>query len=1208
MRASLRQNQISKYAKSFSWCLIVILLGCSTVFCFGQSDRGAITGTVTDPTDSVISGAKVLATNLATGTTNQTVVTSAGSYTIPELPAGTYSLTVNAPGFNTLVRSGITVSVNLTVRLDVVLKIGSTSDTVTVTGDAPLLKTENAENNLTITSKDINSLPLNMAGVGAIRNPLSFSLIAPGTTVGTWNNIHIDGAPGSTYRIILDGQDSGNGLFSQASDEVQPSVEALQEFTMQADSFPAEFGQTTGGIFNYTTKSGANKFHGSLYEYFVNEAFNAGQPFTNDGNGHLVRPKNRKNDFGGSFGGPVWIPKLYDGHERTFFFFNYEMYRDRANTSSGFKTVPTTAYRNGDLSYLLTGKQIGTDPLGRPIMNGAIYDPATTRTVNGQTVRDPFPNNYISPSRFDPAATKVLSLIPNATNSSPTNNYPIIFPANKYQWIPSIKLDHSITRNMHLSGYYSMQATDKDNGGDGLPDPISARRYQIIRSHTLRINMDDVVTPTIVLHAGIGFQRYYNPDSTPNTTFDQKTQLGLSGALVGGFPVMSGLSINGQSLGLGPSNYQLYVLNKPTAVASVSWLRGAHNFKFGGEWRHESFLNQVSTQALGNYAFDAQQTGLPSTNGQNLNGGSVGNGFASFLLGNVNSESIGSVANPWWVRSAGGIYAQDTWKMTRKLTLTYGLRYDMQPRQHESKYRTTRFSPDIANPSAGNLLGGAEYEGYGSGRCNCSFEHYYSYAFGPRVGITYQVDAKSVFHVGAGIFYGQQPSFNYVGSGNSLGFGWNTKSNTAPGYGLPAAQFSNGISYTQDELFGTNFNPGIRPNTGQLNTLPSWIHPTNGKPPRTVQMNVGFQRALMPDLSFEMSYVGVRGSWFQADGLVNPNQLTQERLGAYGLSLTNSADLALLKKTMSDPAVKARGFAVPYAGFPSTASLAQALRPYPQFSSVSVTGTMLGNYWYDSLQIKMTKRLSRGLWFIGAYTWSKDLGTTDSVYGNSVSIADASQPRASQKTYLSVDTPHIFSVSYRYEIPTFGMAASGWKRRLLKGWTTDGILRYQSGSLITIPGAQDGLTAATFAANNFANRVPGQPLFLHNLNKHDFNPKTSLILNSAAWTQPTLGTYGSSKPRFSDYRNPRYPNEQMGIGKSIDIKEGLVFEVRADFFNVFNRWAYPSLSNTSNFLQPTQYGSNGSITNGFGYIGDNISSAGGNYPPRSGQIVARLQF
>jgi Carboxypeptidase regulatory-like domain len=1195
------------------------------VLCLAQSDRGSITGSVTDPSGGTVPNVAVTATNEATGVQSHTVTTGDGYYTIPNLPAASYSLTVEATGFSKLIRNGITVSVDSALRVDLALTVGSTAATVTVTADAPLLKTENPENGIIVTTQDINSLPLNMAGMGAIRDPLDFAELAPGTTVGGWNDIHINGAPGATYRVILDGQDSGSGLNPRVSDEEQPSVDALQEFALVQDSFPAEFGQTAGGIFNYTSKSGTNKIHGTVYEYFENEALDAGQPFTNNGNGGLVRPKVRQNDFGGSFGGPVWIPKIYNGRDKTFFFFNYEMYRDQVNTNNGFRTVPNAAERGGDFSSLLTGTQIGTDPLGRPIMNGALYDPSTTRTVNGQVVRDPFPNNQIPAGRLDPVAAKILAYVPNPVNNQATDNYPIIFPANKFQWIPSIKIDHSLTSNIHLSGYYALTATDKDNGGDGLPDPISARRYQVIRSNTVRINMDDVIRPTVVLHAGIGFQRYHNPDTTPITTFDQQSQLGLSGALVGGFPVITGtpqvngVTLNGGSLGLlsglsvsgqptngtqllqlGPSNYQLYILNKPTAVASVSWIKGAHAMKFGGEWKYEQFLNRVSNQAVGHYSFDPQQTGLPSTNGQNLQGGYTGSSFASFLLGNLNTEYIGNVAAPWFVRGSGGIYAQDAWKVTPKLTLSYGLRYDLLQASHEQQYRITQFNPTLPNPSANNLPGAAQFEGYGTGRCNCTFEHNYKYAFGPRLGISYQADPKTVFHAAVGLFYAQQPSLNYPGSGNSIGFQWNTVTYNAPGFGLSAAQLSNGVKYSPSQLFDTNFNPGIYPVAGQLNNLPPWNYRTMGKPPRTVQTNVGMQHALSQNMSFEAAYVGVRGSWFEADGILSPDQLDQSRLGLFGLNLANANDRALLASPISSQAVVARGFTAPYAGFPSGASLAQALRPFPQFSSASVSSAMIGNYWYDSLQVKVVRRMSRGLWAQASYTWSKDLGTVngDGGSGSAVPVAEANLSPKSYKTYVGLDRPQILSVSYRWQIPTFGLANNHWKSLLLDGWTTDAILIYQSGALIQIPNAQNGLRSITFAPANFANRVFGQPLYLHSVNKHDVNPASTHYLNPAAWSDPASGTYGVSKPFYSDYRNPRYPNEQMGLGKNFPIGERVNFSVRADFFNVFNRWALPALSGTSNALQTSQ----------FGFIGTNISSAGSAYPPRSGEIVARIQF
>jgi hypothetical protein len=1204
--------------QSWTWVrigIIAVLACCCNFAGLAQSDRGNITGSLADPTGNVVPGAPVVATNEANGTQTRTVTTGDGYFTIPSLAAGKYSLTIEAPGFQKLIRNGITVSVDATIRLDMVLTVGSTAATVTVNEDAPLLKTENPENDIIVTTQDINELPINMAGVGSIRDPLAFAELAPGTTVGGWNDIHINGSPGSTFRIILDGQDSGSGLNPRVSDEEQPSVEALQEFALVQDSFPAEFGQTAGGIFNYTSKSGANKIHGSLYEYFENEALDAGQPFTDNGSGGLVRPKVRQNDFGGSFGGPVWIPKVYNGHDKTFFFFNYEMYRNQVQTNNGFRTVPTTAERNGDFSSLLTGTVIGTDPLGRPIMNGAIYDPSTTRTVNGQVVRDPFPNNQVPVAQFDPVAAKVLSLIPSPVNSAATGNYPIIFPANKFQWIPSIKIDHELTNNIHLSGYYALTATDKDNGGDGLPDPISARRYQVIRGTTVRINGDYVFRPTVVFHGGIGYQRYHNPDTTPITNYDQSSGLGLQGALVGGFPQITGtpaangtygLSASGQPtnsnqvLALGPSNYQLYVLNKPTAVASVSWVKGDHAMKFGGEFKYESFLNRVATQAVGNYSFDPSQSGLPSTNGQNLQGGYTGSSLVSFLLGNVNSEYIGNVAAPWFERGSGAFYAQDTWKVTHKLTINYGLRYDLQQASHEQRYRTTQFNPSIPNPSAGGLLGAAQFEGYGTGRCNCTFEHNYKYAFGPRLGITYQAGPTLVFHAASGIFYAQQPSLNYPGSGNSLGFQWNTVTYTAPGFGLPAAQLANGVKYNLAQLTSTNFNPGIYPVAGQLNTLPPYNYPNLGKPPRTVQTNVGMQWAVAKSTTLDISYVGTRGSWFEADGLVDPAQLSEGQLAPYGLSLASASDRALLASPISSPAVVARGFAAPYAGFPSGASLAQALRPYPQFNGVNINGAMIGNYWYDALQAKVSRRLSQGLWAQVSYTWSKDLGTVngDGGGGSSVPVAEANLPPKSYKTYVAIDTPQIISVSYRYTIPTFGLAEGRIKSLLLKGWTTDGILIYESGALIQVPNSQNGLTSITFAPGNFANRVPGQPLYLNSVNKHNQNPGGTFYLNPAAWSDPASGTYGNAKPYYGNYRQPRYPNEQMGVGKAFPLGERTTFSVRADFFNVFNRWALPNLSGTSNELQADQ----------FGYVGTNLSSAGSNYPPRSGEIVARIQF
>src|SRR5258707_2320417 len=322
--------------------LSVLLLAASI---YGQSDRGTITGTVSDAATALVPGAIVTALNPETGVQFRTETTNTGNYTIPSVPAGTYELTVGHAGFRKFLQTGLTVQGAQSSRGDVVLQVGSTSESVTVSSDAPLLKSESAEQSTTITGDRINALPLNFAlGAGAVRNPLSFVQLAAGASINGWNDIRVNGAPSNTFRIIFEGQDTTSALNPQASDESQASVEAIEKFTLQSSNFSAELGQVGGGLFNFTSRSGTNQYHGSGYDYFAHEGLGAAQPFTN------VRPQVRRHDFGGSIGGPVFIPKVYQGKDRTFFFFNYEMFRDRQNKVNGYGTVPTDAFRNGDFS------------------------------------------------------------------------------------------------------------------------------------------------------------------------------------------------------------------------------------------------------------------------------------------------------------------------------------------------------------------------------------------------------------------------------------------------------------------------------------------------------------------------------------------------------------------------------------------------------------------------------------------------------------------------------------------------------------------------------------------------------------------------------------------------------------------------------------------------------------------------------------------
>src|SRR5438128_5718229 len=405
-------------------CVLLIVPGV-----FAQSDRGTITGTVADQTNAVIPGAGVVATNTETGTKYETVSTETGNYTLAQLPAGVYQLSVELPGFKKYVRQGITVLVAQTLRLDVALAVGATTDEVTITADAPLLRTESSDVSHTVAAQRLDDLPIlgiggTLSGSAGIRNPYALVQLIPGSTWTPNSLVRLNGTPANTQSLRIEGQDASNSGTPGVPAQSQPGVDAIQEVAILTSTFAPEYGQVGGGVFNVTMKSGTNQFHGTVYDNFVNEAFNAGNPFTTGKPN--TRPKARRNDYGGTVGGPI-------RRDKTFFFVNFEQFRETQYVNNQFQTVPTLAYRNGDFSTAIprVPKIIGTDPLGRQMLEGMIYDPATTRAAaDGRLFRDPFPNNIIPKERFDPVALNIQALLPppNGTNINDlTNNYKQVY-------------------------------------------------------------------------------------------------------------------------------------------------------------------------------------------------------------------------------------------------------------------------------------------------------------------------------------------------------------------------------------------------------------------------------------------------------------------------------------------------------------------------------------------------------------------------------------------------------------------------------------------------------------------------------------------------------------------------------------------------------------------------------------------------------------
>jgi hypothetical protein len=685
---------------------------------------------------------------------------------------------------------------------------------------------------------------------------------------------------------------------------------------------------------------------------------------------------------------------------------------------------------------------------------------------------------------------------------------------------------------------------------------------------------------------------------------------------------------------IGSSAGNLQYTERPTFNASLTLVRSNHTYKFGGELKIEAYPVHGNSGTTGSYAFAQAQTGQPFQQAA-VAGSNVGFGYASFLLGAVNSASISRATFPKLGKNQTGLFAQDSWKVTRKFTLDYGLRYDYSTYLKEQYGRAPFFSRTLPNPTVGNIPGAVYFEGQGDGHCNCQLAHNYPWAFGPRMGLAYQINSKTVFRGGFGIVYNGTAQ----GNGYAPTLAGATSSIAAPNFGDAATTLSAGFPMANWPPFWPNYNSGQFPLTKTPSNNAVYEMDQNaGRLARQYQWSAGLQREISRDLVVEAEYVGNRGIWWESNGLINLDALTPQRLAAFGIDPTKPADLQLLVSSIGSAAAQARGLTVPYAGFPTTATVAQALRPYPQFTAAAAAVTAsptnpfpqaiytdfspLGNTWYDSLQTKATKRLSHGLSLFGTFSWSRTLtigterdpnpGTTGNASYNDVFN------RQNQK-YLSIyDSPFQFTLAASYVTPTLrGNKVLSW---LARDWTYGTSLAYRAGLPMPVPLAQGvGTLPSLYSAlfqGTFANRVPGVNPFLVDLNCHCFDPQKTYVLNPAAWTQPAPGTFGTSPAYYSDYRKQRRPVENMNLGRTFRITERASVNIRIEFQNVFNRAFFNDprnidITEAKSTIAP--YG-NTNPNSGFGAINAVTPVAGAgnaaivNLNPRNGVLVGRFTF
>ena len=1197
---------------------ITLLLVFSVLLLFAQTDRGTITGTVADQGGAVIAGAPLTLVNTNTGTQYAAATSETGNYTFGQLPVGTYELRITVAGFKTFVRANLGVQVAQTIREDIILEVGTSTESVTVTAEASLLRTENAELATNVTMSRLNALPI--LGVGAqtasshgIRNPLAASQIQPGVRFVANSIVRVNGAPNNTMGVRLDGQDITNNTAGAAFQaQVQPSLEAVEEVAIQTSNYAAEYGQAGGGLFNYSTRSGTNSWHGSAFDYFVNEALWAAQPF------NKIRPVQRRNNYGGSIGGPIYIPKVYDGRDKSFFFFNYEDFRETINVNNVVTTVPIQPYRDGNFSSLVTARTIPgfpADGLGNQVLEGMIYDPNTERLApNGARARLQFPGNVIPIGRFDPSSVKVQNLVPAPNFSTGLiNNYNNAYLSARKTPIPALKLDHSLNDRMKASFYWSTNETSvqycaQQCASLGLPLPIEPTRGTFIEAYTLRANFDYTVRPTVLLHFGAGALSNDFKDNSPVIGYDIQKELGISGGLggtIGRFPQMSGLAgpqSRGGLVNIGPGGQSRSRFLKPTANLSASWVKDNHTYKFGGEMRIEGYPTGALTSMNGSFTFSGEQTSnsalQPIANA--LGGRFVGFPYASFLLGKVDQFTIGPPANGRGGRSFWGFFAQDTWKLTRKLTLDYGLRWDYFTYPREQYGRAPAFSAAAINQVAGNHPGGTIFEA----TCNCQFASNYKHAWGPRVGVAYQINSKTVLRAGIGVSYSISPGhLGQTGTGTGR-----TQTVNNPNYADDSMTLSGGIPIRPS---WPDMRPDLFPSPGTTSGAPSVIDPNFGRPARMVQYSVSLQREFSRDLVVEGSFVANRGAWWMTGSLQQLNVLDPAFLKSrYGLDWERSAaDRTILAAQINNAAAGPFRNRLPYAGFPATATVAQSLRPFPQFGNLTNQGAPQGRTWYDSFQLKVTKRYAYGLDFTMHYTFSKELqlGAESDTGGGQINDL---LNRNTNKQLSSNSRPNwlVFATNYRLQ-NYFGNRVLN---QLLGNWTIGAALQYGSGLPIQAPGNVSNNNGTTLGRGTWSTRVPGQPLYLvDDINCGCYDYGHTRVLNEAAWTDTPAGQFSPAAAYYNDYRYMRRPQELMSLARNFQIKERVTFMVRAEFNNIFNRTVVQT-TNTSGFVNPsntrganfTTDPSTGGFTAGYGTI-NTTGNVGGQ---RQGTLVARLTF
>jgi hypothetical protein len=1169
------QHMPSAFGVALLVAALMALLAINPPCAFAQSTMGTITGVVKDSTGALVPGIRVVARNIATGVQMETETSATGNYVILNLPVGRYEVTVSTTGFKVWSRSDIALSSNQTVRVDVTLEVGDISERVTITAAPPALQTETTDVSTTMERKLVETMPLPIAGIGGgMRNAFSIMMMMPqvksGSGESAWDDFQVGGGQQHDWNVSVDGLSVEMGWRNHVGymNRLTPPIDAVEEFRIDTAAFKAEDSRVSGGNIVIVTKSGTNELHGSMFDYYQSQRFNA-NTWLNNKRGR-ERPVFHRNDFGATLGGPIFLPRLYNGRDKSYFYITYEGYRFPQTSGVSELTIPLPEMRRGDFSNWV-------QPNGTLI---PIYDPITTASDGkGGFTRQVFPGNKIPVSQLSPLAVNIAQYFPDPNAPGVDRNFFTTgtAPRKRIENAFSTKLDHSFgiknrlaftysTNRYYWNNYYDSDPNDPNNwprlaypiasGGGRLYD-----RGDQYYGHVFRLNDTHMFTPTLVNTLTVGFHRLTHPEH------DVTARKENWGEKLGGIANNPYWNAHFPGVRFSTDNYygwestkhwdeyhNVYGLDE-----SLNWIRSNHSFKFGYSYQLLMLNRDNHNAAAGDVWFHRLGTARPLDNT-----GNSGSSFASFMLGIVHNGGF-SVPNATLMRwPYHAFFVQDDWKITPRLTANLGFRFEANMAVYEKHDRFSYFDANLPNPGADGVPGALRFIGEGAGRDGRRTYYPAAKGYGPRAGVAYQLTPSTVVRAGAGMFFSPVKL-----SGSTTGFtaspGWST-----PDQGVsPAFQWDQGFpAWIAPPFIDPSFNVGFGVRWDQQDDL--------AKLPTNATWNLAISRELPQGLVLDLTYTGSKGTY-----------LASERVNYMQIHPQYAQLGSLLNKRIDDPEVVALGFTPPFPSFTTVMSvrptLGQTLRMFPQYTSVGTGGMQnhSGNSTYHALILKATKRYSSGLSLVGSYVWSKLLTDADSaepwiagVVGAGVGAGAAQDHynRRTEKSYGVLDYPNHFKVTASYDLP-FGrgqrFVSEGLWSHIVGNWNLATFVLAQSGYPM-------GVVDTAYPNNLFAGTA--RP----NVLTHDwrapvsgerFDPDKDVFFDRSAFarrTNPSLDPFGSA-PRFvGTTRMFGLVRENVSVTRTFPLhRERVNLDLRWEVYDLFNHktWSRPASMDLSNITQ-----------------------------------------